>query len=289
MSGKRPFSDFGLNQAVVLVATLLCGACNPWRSSVPTAALVGQVDLHTEKLVDLRGFTAGEVAVIDPYEKREVLFRGVDARSVFDQLWGKRWQAADEVLITCLDGYQPVIPVQRFLQRRAWFAFERVGHPSFSIEKEESSGAKQVMLAPAYLVWDSAHDTRIRADSDFAWPYQISGLELVVFSERFSRVLPPNGSTQSVQTGFRNFRAHCLKCHSVNGQGGRVGPELNFPTNATEYLTRVHLRRWIADPVSVRWGTKMPPLRLPKEEQGAVIESVLDYLETMRSKKIAPL
>lgn len=33
----------------------------------------------------------------------------------------------------------------------------------------------------------------------------------------------------SLISGFTLFRDHCMKCHAVNGIGGSMGPEFNFP------------------------------------------------------------
>lgn len=254
-----------------LISALSLSAC----AKLPMFPFAPQVDRKQ----------AESVRVWDPYEKKEMTFTGVPAEQVFDSLWGKDWRSADEILITCLDGYQPILPVERFLKHRAWFAFESPDAPGFRIPKPESL-KETVSLGPAYLVWENLQDQKVRAEGDYGWPFQVSKLELVKLKERFAKILPPENANASVRQGFQHFRVHCLKCHTVNGQGGQVGPELNYPVNVTEFLSRAHLRRWIAQPSAIRWGTKMPPLEVPKRD--AVIESILDYLDSMRSRKIAP-
>ena len=42
-------------------------------------------------------------------------------------VYGSEWRKMDDVLFTCTDGYQPLLPVEWFLKHYALFAVERVG------------------------------------------------------------------------------------------------------------------------------------------------------------------
>jgi hypothetical protein len=70
-----------------------------------------------------------------------------------------------------------------------------------------------------------------------SWPYEVVAIELVNFRADVSRDLffGHGGATQPWRKGFDLFRKECLKCHSLNLQGGDIGPELNVPQNITEY------------------------------------------------------
>jgi hypothetical protein len=71
---------------------------------------------------------------------------------------------------------------------------------------------------------------------------------------------PPAGASAAAQRGFGAWRVHCQKCHMLNGDGGEIGPELNWPMNVTEYWQPNMLKRWVLDPASMRLPAKMPPI-----------------------------
>lgn len=71
------------------------------------------------------------------------------------------------------------------------------------------------------------------------------------------------------------FSTVCIGCHSVGGNGGLVGPALDGVADRYE---PDYLRKWVADPLSVKPGTTMPNLGL----QGEQLEQILDYLGTLK-------
>jgi mono/diheme cytochrome c family protein len=58
-------------------------------------------------------------------------------------------------------------------------------------------------------------------------------------------------------------RLACLGCHSVDGVGGAIGPELN---GVSERLSPSDVLRMIRDPASVIPGTRMPRQPMPLRE-----------------------
>ena len=158
---------------------------------------------------------------------------------------------------------------------------------AFSILKRESGRRQWIDLSPYYVVWENIEDQAIRRDGDLGWPYQLVGIDLIRFRDRFPRMLPPEDSGSDVFEGMAAFRIHCGRCHAINGQGGTIGQDLNMPQNATELHTIAWLRRWIDDPSRVLPGTRMPRLNpdLPKREQ--TIDQILAYLSTMKHAKRA--
>lgn len=67
----------------------------------------------------------------------------------------------------------------------------------------------------------------------------------------------------------------CAGCHTTNGQGGSVGPDLQGVTTRFE---RDWLQQWLADPPAVKPGTIMPNLGL----KPADIDALLAYMETLK-------
>ncbi|NJO13308.1 MAG: c-type cytochrome, partial [Gammaproteobacteria bacterium] len=82
-------------------------------------------------------------------------------------------------------------------------------------------------------------------------------------------------ATARAEEGYALFRQHCLPCHSLNKEGGLIGPELNVPRNVTEYRSEQQLREWIRSAQSFRWRTKMPDYTWLEPQQ---IVAIVDYL-----------
>ncbi len=227
-----------------------------------------------------------EVRVSDPYEEREIRFLAFDFAELLDGVYGEEtWRQEQELLFRCRDGYEPTIPVRRFLEHRAWLAFQRIGS-GFSLAKRESGELRRVALAPFYLVWENLDDAGLRQEGDYGWPYQLEGVDVIRTRERFPRMRPPDGAPRSVQAGFEAFRIHCSRCHALYGEGGRLGPELH--PEVVQALGRDWLRRWIDDPGQIAANARMERLNPALSDRERVIDSILDYLDAMAAAGPAP-
>lgn len=96
----------------------------------------------------------------------------------------------------------------------------------------------------------------------------------------------PDGLAENhpANRGSKLFSNVCSSCHSINGIGGRVGPELNRPLSVTEYWDQAALRQMMRDPAKVRAGSKMPAFHLGDEK----IDDILAYLNWMAKNKKRP-
>jgi mono/diheme cytochrome c family protein len=225
------------------------------------------------------------VRVYEPYEKREVSFRALPLAAVLDAVYSPSWRNEEELLFTCRDGYQPTVPVKRVLEHNAWLAFDRVDTPDFQIRKQESGKSKQIDLGPFYLVWQNLDDAQIRQEWDYGWPYQLVAVDLIRARDRYPKLSPPEGAPQEVQRGFVAFRIHCSKCHALNGEGGRIGPELNAAASPLEYRDPEWLRTWIEEPSRIRADARMPPLNPALPDRAETVDDILAYLEAMRAAR----
>ena len=224
------------------------------------------------------------VTVLDPYEKKKAEFVVLDLAEVFDAVYTPSWREEEEVVFTCLDGYQPVIPVARVKAHSAFLAFARNDQAGFTILKRESGVQKTVELAPYYVVWENLDDAKIRMEADYGWPYQLKGVDLVRSEDRFRAMTPSRGASPQVQAGFAAFRVHCLHCHKINGVGGLIGPELNAGHRPALSREASWLKQWIAAPDEIRPNTRMPALNpnLPAREQ--TIDDLIAYLQYMAAE-----
>jgi cytochrome c2 len=228
---------------------------------------------------------ARSVRVFEPYEQREVAFTALPFASVLDATFGPGWRDEEELLFTCRDGYQPTVPVARAVAHAAWLAFAREG-ADFAIDKLESGHVQHVALAPFYLIWENTADAALRAEGDYGWPYQLIGVELIRSRDRFPRMAPPASAPATVQKGFAAFRIHCSRCHAVNGEGGKIGPELNRAEGTAGRRDAKWLHDWIDDPSRISPHTRMERLNPALADRDAVIASIIAYLQAIAEQPV---
>jgi cytochrome c2 len=227
---------------------------------------------------------AQSVRVFEPYEQREIPMRALPFDRVLDAVYGNAWRSAEELLFTCLDGYQPTVPVARVLEHHAFLAFARDDAPKFTLRKLESGRWQEIPAGPFYLVWENLSDTQVRREGDYAWPYQLTGVELIRARDHFPHMAPPADASPTVQQGFAAFRIHCSRCHTVNGDGGKIGPELNRVEAPAGRRDAKWLHDWIDDPSRLSPGTRMERLNPALANREPVIASIIAYLQAMVGK-----
>ena len=270
-----------MKRALLVVPLLLLTACPKPRTEAVVTFASGtgpavQLDLGKSET----RFAPESVTVYEPYELRNVAFWAIPAGAVLDATLGDKWQKGQVFSMTALDGYVSTVPVSRFLNHKAWFAIARRDREEFVLDKKVPK-VETVKLGPVYLIWDSAHDASMRAEGDHGWPYQLASVKLTTFADAFPGLAPPDHSPPEATAGFELFTAHCAACHSLDGHGGKVGPELNAPHNVTEYWQPQWLHQWIDNPQSIRKGTAMPGLPTQVPERQKAIDQIIAYLKAM--------
>ncbi len=233
-----------------------------------------------------RKLSVTQITVWEPHEDKTVTYEGFAAGELLAAIYGDRWKEIDEVLFTCADGYQPVLPVDRFNHHSGYFVYRRLDQGQFNVQNR-FQGESDVPLGPFYLVWDNLGSSELRAEGANGWPYQVVGVDLVNFADRFPRLSPPKDASRQAKQGFIAFRENCMACHSVNGEGGNKAPELNYPMSVTEYLSDEWMRKWLMDPRSVRYNATMPGFA-SHAEPDALVADVLAYLKAMALNKQKP-
>lgn len=192
-----------------------------------------------------------------------LLLSGVDAKS-----------KVDELAFTCADGFSPTISYDKARELDLRVAFEEKKGGWTKV----SHGKEKITPGPFYVIGKQRESYDV-----FQWPFQVVSLETIEFRERYGAIFPEGVSQESEEwKGFQFFRSQCLSCHSVNLQGGVVGPELNVPQNITEYHDENYLIRFIKNPSAFQARNKMPAFeRFPEAD----IRAVLSYLKLMKSQK----
>lgn len=243
--------------------------------------------VKTASITELSALVAPrDVVLWEPHEKKEVTFKAFPAAELLTQVYGPDWRKSEEALFTCSDGYQPSLPVSEFSTHTGYLAFARTDDADFSVMSPDTH--EKVPMGPLYLVWENIQDAALRKQgTDPGWPYQVTTVDLIRFVDRFPRLTPPAGSPAAAQRGFLQFRKRCLSCHTINGDGGAKGVELNYPANPTEYWNADWLKKWITDPHTVRYNSEMHAFH---QDAGweADRDAVIAYLKAMAGAKQRP-
>jgi mono/diheme cytochrome c family protein len=241
-------------------------------------------EVRSEPLSELIACCAPrEVAVDDPYYGAAKRFRALPLAAVLARGFGEDAVQSEEfaraeIQLRARDGYTRSASGATLLASGGFLAYGDAERP----EGFSPIDRRQVDPAPFYLVWqgEGRRDTNV-----WPWPYQLVEIEIADFAKSFPHVVPPDATPDSpVQRGFALFRAQCLACHSINGEGGKVGPELNVPRSIVEYRDPGVLRAFIRDPGAFRY-TSMPP---HPDLTDADLDALLAYFTHMSAHKHDP-
>jgi mono/diheme cytochrome c family protein len=224
----------------------------------------------------MRGAELVTVSVEDPLYKGKREYQGYRLVDVLERLpsFRSRRKAGLYIRFQCQDGYRPVMPLERALKGHGVVAIRSLSANSRDGWEPLAAKGTKVSIGPAYLVWAGKGEL----PDEFPWAYQLVSIDIV----EASAVLPVADADAKTIRGFRLFTLHCLKCHTIDGIGGDLGPELNAPCSVTQYWQPIYLRRYIRRPASVRAKSKMPDFTNLSDSE---IESICDYLSYMSLHK----
>jgi cytochrome c2 len=179
------------------------------------------------------------------------------------------------ITFECIDGYKPEMSLELFLKAKPFLAYKDVDAPKGSNWEKIIKDGNEMNADPFYLVY-----TSVPADNEeYKWPYNVIKFHFESKNKNIE-TLQPKGNEKTMK-GFALYHKQCITCHALNGIGGEMGPELNYPKNVTEYWKETELVDYIVNPASFRHKVKMPTLGITKQESQAIV----DYLKYMSEHK----
>lgn len=244
-----------------------------------TGAAARDVDLAT-----LRS-TCGErlVTVDDPYYGTRKTFRACPLREALRIGFGEdpSWLAGRDVVFRATDGYAKPSQGARVLEDGGFLAFSDAsidggGAPAFApIDR------KQIDPAPFYVVWTKPGQDPHR----FPWPYCLGEIDVRQVTDLYPHVAPVGEKEGSpALAGFETFKTDCIACHAINGEGGRIGPDLNVPRSIVEYRPVEQIKEYVRDPATFRYSN-MPAHEYLDDRR---LDELVAYFTAMSRRKHDP-
>jgi mono/diheme cytochrome c family protein len=194
-----------------------------------------------------------KVTLSDPHHGGKTkTYSCVPMPKLMELAFGAGWttKPQTEAVLTAIDGYASQTSADKLGEEGGCLAYEDEGGDGW-----EPIGRKKADPGPFYLVWTKENQS---AKNEYAWPWQLMSVNLISFEERFPEVVPKGEKKGSAaHRGYMIFRGQCLRCHSINQQGGKIGPDLNAPKSVVAYREKKWLLGYIKKPSDTRY-TEMP-------------------------------
>ena len=180
-----------------------------------------------------------------------------------------------KIVFECVDGYKPEMPLELFLKAKPYLAFQDSDAPKGTKWEIIVNDGNEMNADPFYIVYPSVSSK----DARYKWPYNLVKIYLEPLNKSTLELYPLKN--RKLESGYKLFKNHCLTCHAINGIGGTMGPELNYPKSVAEYWKEDELVKYIINPASFRNKVKMPTLGISKQQS----REIVDYLKYMSENK----
>ncbi len=270
--------------ALWVAGGVLCGAALAAAQDAELRFLRGGQEVARVSLAALRDACPAEsVAVEDPYYGRRKSFYALPAACVLDRGFRAVPPIGGNLFLRAADGYVRATRTDPLHGGEAWFAYADAALTAGpdAAPVWEPIDRREVDPGPFYMIWSGPGQNDPHR---FPWPYQLVAVEVAPLESEYPHLAPGAAPGTAAAQGFALFRDQCVSCHAINGDGGKVGPDLNVPRSIVEYRPVEQIRAYIRDPQSFRF-TSMPSHRHLSD---ADLDALVAYFEAMSKRKHLP-
>lgn len=224
------------------------------------------LDAHTIEIDDVE------------YKKRK-RYQAFLFDDVLQHIFGDSYAPEDwnSISFVALDGYNAVIDRQFFGEGDAYLVFKDHDFPDW----EAIPNHGDETAAPFYLIWTKEEKI---PQNGYSWPWSISDIALINLANEYAETTPDSSAVSpDIFSGYTLYMRRCNSCHSLGGQGGLIGPDLNAPMNILDYRSEEMVRAFITESSKFRRG-RMPDFKDLSEEQ---VDQLIAYLTYLKEEKNA--
>jgi mono/diheme cytochrome c family protein len=219
----------------------------------------------------------------DPVFHKAKTFQAVSLKTLLETHTKLKTLQADklQIVFECEDGYNPSMPLSLVLGRDAYLATHDADAPTGQDWVTVIKNGQTKTVAPFYVIYGNVTSK----EHDYKWPYNLVKISLVETDKELAAIYPHTDDTM-VQ-GFGLFQKNCNICHALNGVGGMMGPELNYPKSVTEYWRSTdEIKAFVRQPTTYRNGCKMPAVTYLTDKE---LTEIMRYLTYMAGHKVKPV
>jgi len=210
----------------------------------------------------------------DPYYGKKKRFRALRLSRVLERgFGGASGLDKEEFVLRARDGYAVPMRGSLVTEDGAFVAVEDLDVPGW-----DPIGPQHVSPAPFYVVWSKPEQTNLDSHPR---PWQLDKIEIARFDVVYPHTSPLASEGTAAAKGYVLFRDRCIRCHAINREGGRVGPDLNLPMNVTEYRPEDQIRAYIKNPATFRYGNMPAHTDLTDPD----LDALVAYLRAMKDNK----
>lgn len=256
MSARAIRNIFILILSISVTLFLFSGSVRHSRSAEENPALKFLVSGKVVKEITLSELKSKlETHTIELYDteyKKPKRYLGFTVQDVLALGFGDELNNPDftDIAFTALDGYESVSVLPKMKEKGGYVVFADLDSNNW-----EPIGRTDANPGPFYLVWTGKDQL---PENEYPWPWQIASINIMRFPDQYPLVYPQGtGKGSTAYKGYEIFKGRCVRCHSMDQQGGKVGPDLNAPRSIVTYRSEYMIKEFIKRPSEYRY-TQMP-------------------------------
>lgn len=217
-----------------------------------------------------------EIEFFHPAYGKQKKYEGFTLSDVTTLGFGDKWKSPDytDIEFVALDGYESITGISKVNEPGGYIVFKELGQGGW-----EPIGDKEANPGPFYIVWTGEEQTTA---NEYPWPWQLARINLISFKDAYPLVYPEGAESDSgAYKGFEVFKGRCVRCHAMNREGGKIGPDLNAPQSIVSYRSEFMIKELIKHPSKYRY-THMPDHPGLSETD---LNNLIEYFNYMNEKR----